>query len=162
MVSGQTRVRYSLLISEITKENKYLSYRSPSEVESALTKGYFLLAFDKDKLVGWIEHMPIWKTWWGLFSFYVLPPHRKRGIGTSLLEKATSKHKNGVVYVATFNRWVEKKLKSLGYRKVSRLNLPLGFLINILIKRFLNSGLVYNLPLNREHYSFFVHFPDTS
>lgn len=155
--SNYRHVRFSSIISGVTKKNKYLSYRSPSEVESAITKGYFLLAFEKEKLAGWIERMQIWKNWWGLFSLYVIPAYRKKGVGTRLLESVTLIHKNDFIYVATYNSWVEKKLEFLGYKRISRSKLPLSFLWNILKKRFLNFGLIYNFPLIRNPYRYFVH-----
>ncbi len=147
--------QYSALIAQITKTDRHLSCRTRREIAGSITQGYFLLAFLKGGLVGWLEQAPIWNGWVGLFSFYVKPGYRNKGIGTSLLQEAL---KNGaqVIYAATSNKWVSKKLTSLGFKKTRLNSLPLSFLMHLFWKRFLSSTIIFNSKQLQNKYRYFI------
>lgn len=158
--SSEKHLKYSSLISQETKKERNMTYRLPSEIRRSIGKGYFLLSFEENELTGWIERTPIWKNWSGLFCLYVYPQYRGNRIGSQLLETATEKEKEKIIWAATLNPQVAKKLTSLGYTETPLKKHPPIFILNLLKERYLSLGLVYNFPHLIHPYRFFIHYPE--
>lgn len=122
-------------ISQITRIEQDLIYRSVAHICNAIKKGNFLLAVDDvDTIRGFIEQSKISGLWYGLFMLYVYPQYRGGGIGTkNLLSHAVNSIKEGNIYAATRKKSIQKALEKMGFSTVNLRKIPLAVLIRILI-----------------------------
>ena len=107
---------------DLTTKDRDLS-RIPTEYQNR--NGLFLLAKEKDIVVGTIGLRRIDDAKYELKRFYVLKTHRQLGIGTSLLNKATAKaHSGDRIRLDTTRKspLAISLFKAHGFEKIPRFN----------------------------------------
>lgn len=139
-------------ISQITRIEKDLIYRSVAHIRNAIKKGNILLAVDNlDNIQGFMEQSKISRRWHGLFMLYVYPQYRGRGIGTkNLLFHAINSIKERNIYAATRKKSIQKALEKIGFSTVNLRKIPLAVLIRLLINFYRHPQSVLKLLKMRE------------
>ena len=157
--SGTSRYNFlSSEISRITKSNPHLSYRSIDEINKSINSGEFIFAFKNSDLAGFAEVQQIWLDWYGIFSFFVYPTYRNKGLAKEILKKIMFLNKNKKIYAATSNKIMLKILERSGFKRTALNQLPVLFLINYFSKRFINKELLVNLKNINKSWYYLVYF----
>src|SRR3989344_7371054 len=126
--------KISSQIYTLIREEKRLTSRLRRDIRKLLENGFFFLAFDNGHLIGFIARENIYKNYYELKSWLVVPGLRNKGVGTSLLKKATSE-KDFKYLIMTFYDDVIGISKRQGFRITSFLKLSLPLTIKILLTR---------------------------
>lgn len=117
----------------INKESR-LTKRSRKEIKKLLENDNIFLAFDKDKVIGFIARENIYKNYIELKSWFVVPELRNKGVGRKLLKEVISE--KGFIYlIATFYDGVISIFKKEGFIKISLLKLPTLLVVKMLFTR---------------------------
>lgn len=141
------------------RNEESLSERPVGAVGSSLKNGYFFLAVEpqNQEILGWIEVFPLWKNWWGMFSIYVYPKYRKRGLGSALLHRALNSLEGKSVYGATSNPRIKKILLERGCKRVRLSDLPVPLLLTLVFKRYKNLGSIIKIrKFARRDFEYFL------
>jgi GNAT superfamily N-acetyltransferase len=108
------------IISNITKNEPNLMYRTKDEILSSLNSNSITIKYDnKDNLQGFIINKKLKQGFTEIGSLYVLPEYRKNGIGKELLYEAISKFDHNKIIVRTKDKSLKQILKSKDFTPVS-------------------------------------------
>ena len=148
-------------IYEVLKKEAGLSPRPLSVIKESLGNGLFLVCVDRlGNPIGWVEYFYLAGNWWGIFSLYVGPQYRRRGIGRKLIEASLSGCKNYKNYTASLHPFVTREFEKMGFKKTRLWDYPPSLLLNLLFKRFLNFECITNLPkLLGKRFQYLVYRP---
>ncbi|HUV42628.1 MAG TPA: GNAT family N-acetyltransferase [Patescibacteria group bacterium] len=151
---------FSSEISNITKSDQHLSFRSVKQIDKSIREGNFLFALRGKELAGFAEVVRIWRNWYAIFSFFVRPKYRRQGISKLLLHKIITSNQDDYLYAATSNKIMLNILEINRFERYKFKCLPVLFLTDYFIKRFLNLQLFGNIGLLDQYWYYLVRSPN--
>ena len=154
--STRKNIKFAKIISNISKKEKNLWYRTREQIEESITSGKVLLALKKEKLIGYIIIQPLSSKWVRLNSIYVNPKYRGKRIFNYLLNKTLRRYKKKNIFISVFEKKIISFINKKKFRKVNLDKLPFYALFSMIKEGFVFSTIFSNanILLNRKFKNF--------
>lgn len=106
------------IISNITKSENNLMFRSIGELKKCYMQNQLILKFDRDKLIGFVIRKDLSEKYVEIGCLYVAKAYRGKGIGGSLIVEALGSIRDKRIFVRTKEKSLKNFFVKNGFKPV--------------------------------------------